>query len=123
MDEIVDHNRLDSALNQDDGIIMSKNGQRRHKSTTKGWEFLIKWKDGMQSWVPMVEVKESYPVQLAEYAKLHHLEDEPDFAWWVAHALRKRDQIISSVTTRVKNQTRKYGILVPTTVKEAFELD
>ena len=41
------------------------------------------------SWLPMVEVKESYPVQLAEYAKLHHLEEEPAFIWWVAHALRK----------------------------------
>ena len=62
MDEIVGHNKLDSAISKDDGIIMSKNGQRKHKATTKGWEFLIKWKDGIQSWVPIVEVKESYPV-------------------------------------------------------------
>ena len=123
MDEIIGHNRLDSAISKDDGIILSKNGQRKYKATTKGWEFLIKWKDGMQSWVPMVEVKEYYPVQLAEYVNLHHLEDESAFDWWVAHALRKRDQIILSVKTRVKNRTRKYGILVPTTVKEAFELD
>ena len=71
----------------------------------------------------MIEVKESYPVKLAEYAKVHHLEDDPAFVWWIAHALRKRDQIISSVNARVKDRTRKYGILVPTTVKEAFELD
>ena len=71
----------------------------------------------------MVEVKESYSVQLAEYAKLHHLEDEIAFVWWIAHALRKRDQITSLVKARVKDQTKKYGILVPTTVKEAFELD
>ena len=71
----------------------------------------------------MIEVKESYPVQLAEYAKLHHLEDEPAFVWWITRALRKRDQIISSVKVRVKNRTRKYGIMVPVTVKEAFDLD
>ena len=110
MDEIIGHNKLDSAIKKEDGFIISKSGQKKHKATTKGWEFLIKWKDGIQSWVPMIEVKESYPVQLAEYAKLHQLEDEPAFVWWIAHALRKRDQIISSVKERVKNRTRNYQV-------------
>ena len=104
MNEIIGHNKLDSAVKKEDGFIINKNGQKKHNATTKGLKFLIKWKDGIQSWVPMIEVKESYPVQLVEYAKLHHLEqDEPAFVWWIAHALRKRDQIISSVKARVKD--------------------
>ncbi len=37
--------------------------------------------------------------------------------------LKKRDQIISAVKARVKKRNQKYGIIVPRTVEEAFELD
>ena len=91
--------------------------------TTKGWNFLIRWKDGLQSWVPLVDLKELYLVQLAEYVKLCEREDEPAFAWWVPFALKKRDQIvISTVKARIKEKSRKYGFLVPMTVAEAYAL-
>ena len=123
LDEMIGHKKLDSAVPKSQGFIKSKNGQLKPRITTKGWEFLIKWKDGLQSWVPMIDIKESHLVQLAEYAKLLGIGDEPAFAWLIAHALRKRDQIISSVNAQVKKRTMKYGIIVPTTVKEAFNLD
>ena len=62
------------------GLVQSNNGQLKPRITTKGWEFLIKWKDGLQSWVPMIDIKESYPVQLTEHAKLQGIEDEPVLA-------------------------------------------
>ena len=123
LDEIIGHRKNSDALNKADGFVRSGNGQKKRRVTTKGWEVHVQWKDGLKSWVPMVDVKESYPVQLAEYAKMCMIDNEPAFAWWVPHTLKKRDQIISSVSQRVKKRTHKYGIEVPSTVEEAYELD
>ncbi len=51
---------------------------------------------------------------------------KPAFNWWVPHALKKRDRIISLVrkrTTHYLKRTHKFGIEVPKTVKEALALD
>ena len=81
MDDIIGHNKLDYVVDKADGFTETKSGQRKHKITNKGWEFLIKWKDGLQYWVPMLGVKEFFPIQLVEYIKLHRLEVELVFAW------------------------------------------
>jgi hypothetical protein len=67
-------------------------------------------------------VKDSYPVQMAEFAVENRLSEEPAFAWWVKHVLKKRDRIISK-TQRFWIKTHKYGIRVPNTVEEAIEID
>jgi hypothetical protein len=36
--------------------------------TTKGWKLLVEWKDGSTDLLPLKDLKESYPVQVAEYA-------------------------------------------------------
>ena len=81
------------------------------------------WKDGTESWVPLRELKESHPVQVAEYAIMAEIADEPAFAWWVPHTIKKRDQIISKVVSRSKKKTHKYGIEVPRDMRHALELD
>ena len=73
----------------------------------------MQWKDGCRSWVPMMDVKESYPVEMAEYATVKQISEEPAFAWWIPYTLKKRDQIISAVNCQVKKKTHKYGIEVP----------
>ena len=47
--------------------------------------------DGLRSWVPMMDVKESYPVELAENAMVKGIDDKPAFAWWIPYTLKKRD--------------------------------
>jgi hypothetical protein len=69
------------------------------------------------------DLKESNPVEIAEYVQLHGLSDEPAFAWWVPYTLKKRDRIIASVNARVKKKTHKYGIRIPQIVAEAYEID
>ncbi len=85
------------------------------------------WKDGSTSWERLADLKESHPIETAEYAVTKGLDHEPAFNWWVPHVLKKRDQIISLVrkwtTTRYLKRTHKFGIEVPTTVKEALALD
>ena len=85
LDEILDHKKLKNAVSKDEGYVKSKNGQKRRRITTKGWEFMVRWKDGLQSWIPTMGLKESYLVELAQYVTLVGINDEPAFAWWVPY--------------------------------------
>jgi len=80
-DEIIDHRADGTEIKQQDAFIVSKNGGKRRRETTKGWEMLLQWKDGSSSWETMKDVKECYPVQLAEYAHCQRISQEPAFAW------------------------------------------
>jgi hypothetical protein len=59
----------------------------------------VAWKDGLMSWVPppLKDLKESHPVEVAEYAIVNKILEEPAFAWWVKKVLHKRDCIIRKV--------------------------
>ena len=91
--------------------------------STEGWKICLQWKDGSSSWHPMIDVKNSFPVQLADYALYNKLQDKAGFSWWVKHTLKKRERIISFVHTRYAKRTHKFGIRVPMTVEEALVID
>ncbi len=61
------HERLGNAVSQKDAYITSKRGVRKLRQTTIGWRFLCKWNDGSSSWVALKSLKESNPVEIAEY--------------------------------------------------------
>jgi hypothetical protein len=73
--------------------------------------------------MPVDILKESNPVQVAEYVTARNITDKPTFAWWVPYDLRKQDVIVSAVTTRVRKTSHKYGIELSTFVKHAIEID
>ena len=123
LDEIIDHRKDETALSKSDGTILSANGQYRKRQTTKGWELLIKWKDGAETWVALKDAKESYPVEIADYSILRGIHDEPAFAWWIPSVIRKRAAIVSKVKSKYWERTHKYGIEIPKTIKRARELD
>ena len=97
LSEIVDHRKDGSAASKDDLFVTTKTGVMRRRQTTKGWKLLISWKDGSLSWVSRKEIKESNPVEIAESAVANEILEEPAFAWWARHVLRKRDRIIRKV--------------------------
>jgi hypothetical protein len=68
-------------------------------------------------------MKESHPVEVAEFAKAKGIDDEAAFAYWVPYTLRKRDAIIGAVKTRAQKTSQKYGIELPRSVKHAYEID
>ena len=71
-------------------------------------------------------LKESHPLQVAEFAFAAQIADEPAFNWWVSWVLKKRDRIISLVkrrSARYHKCTHKYGIEIPKTVEEAYAID
>jgi hypothetical protein len=123
MSEIIDHKKDGTAVSKDDGFETTKDGQQRPRRTTQGWKLLVTWKDGSSSWEPLKDLKESHPVQVAEYALTNKIVEEPAFAWWVKKVLRKRDRIIRKVKSRYWQRTHKYGVLVPKSVDEALRLD
>ena len=47
------------------------------KRTTKGWMLCVQWKDKSMSWEKLSDMKESYPVEVAEYATALGIQDEP----------------------------------------------
>ncbi len=49
--------------------------------------------------------------------------EEPAFAWWVPYVLRKRDVIVSAVNSGVCKTSHKYGIELPSSVKNAIEIN
>ena len=122
LDEIVGTRTDGNQVNQQDAFITTKSGTKRRVTTTKGWEISVRWKDGTTTWSKLKDIKDSYPAQMAEYAVENRISEEPAFAWWVKHVLRKRDRIISK-TQRHWLKTHKYGIRVPRTVEEAIQID
>jgi hypothetical protein len=101
----------------DDAKIPGTNKLRR---TTKGWQLLAEWRDGS---LDLADLKESYPVQVAEYAVNNKIASKPAFAWWVPHVLKKCDRIIKKVQKHYWKKTHKYGIKLPYSVEEALAID
>ena len=107
---------------QQDAFVITNSGTKRRRNTTKGWEFYIQWKDGSTIWNKLKYIKDSYPVQIAEYAVENRILEEPEFSWWTKHVLNKREQIITK-TQQYWVKTHKYRLRLPKTVKGAVEID
>ena len=122
-DQILDHRTDGTEVKIDDSFIKSKNGGRRRRETTKGWELLLQWKDGSTTWEKLKDLKECYPTQLADYATQCKLTNEPVFAWWISHVIKKRERIISKVKSKYWIRTHKFGFKIPKNVKEARMFD
>ncbi|KAI2502896.1 Reverse transcriptase (RNA-dependent DNA polymerase) [Fragilaria crotonensis] len=123
LSDIIDHRVLPDAIPQSQGTYVNTYGVKRRKTTTRGWELLVEWRDGSSDWVTLKDLKDSYPVELAIYATTHKLGDEPAFAWWVPYTLRKQKRILQKVKTKYWARTHKYGIRIPKSIKEAMEID
>ena len=77
----------------------------------------------VKQWCDLKDLKESHPIEVAEYAVTHKIDNMPAFAWWVPYTLKKRDRIILAVKSRIKRTTHKYGIEVLTSVEHAIAID
>ena len=80
-DKTINHRHTALALKHADIFIATSSGKRRLRETTKGWDILIRQKDGSTTWVLLKDTKESDPVKVSEYAVLTQIQEEPTFAW------------------------------------------
>ncbi len=70
-----------------------------------------------------MDLKESYPVQTAEFAISHGLDQKSAFCWWIPNTLKHCNRIISAIKTRYAKKTHKYGIQVLRNVEEAYLIE
>jgi hypothetical protein len=123
LDDIIDFRRDENAIDKADAFVIMRNGVRWRRQTTQGWQLLCQWKDGSTNWVALKDMKNSYPVQVAEYVKANGIDDEPAFAWWIPQTLRKRDRILSKTKSKYWQRTHKFGLRIPKTVAQAQAID
>jgi hypothetical protein len=83
----------------------------------------VEWKDGTTIWEHLVDLKESNPVEVAEYDVAKSFLDAPDFVWWDPHVIKKRSRIITDVTKLYHKHTHKFGIEVPKSWDDCVRLD
>ena len=121
-DVIIGH-RDGSELKEGDSWIKSANGVNRQIQTTIGWEVQLGWKDGQTTWHKLKDAKDSYPVQLAEYAVENKISELPAFRWWIPYVLKKRDRIIAKTKTCYWEKTHKYGFEVPQNYADCVRID
>ena len=92
------------------------NGRNSLRRSTVGWHLYVQWKDGSTSWQSLKDLKETYPIAVAQYAVAQEIDDDPAFNWWVHHVLHKREHIIALVkkrSTRFLKKTHMLGIELP----------
>jgi hypothetical protein len=124
-DSFVDYKSNWKAVTTDNQRIIH-NGHNSLCRSTVGWHLCVQWKDGSTSWQSLKDLKEAYPVAIAEYAVAQGIDDEPAFNWWVRAVLCKREHIIALVkkrSTRFLKKTHKFGIKVLRSVADAYSLD
>ena len=62
---------------------------------TKAQKSCLQWKYLSQTWVELKDMKESYPIEIAEYAVKNGFSDEPAFTSWVPYKIKNKKVIIN----------------------------
>jgi hypothetical protein len=127
---IIDYyRRNEDAVSKADQRRTNVNGHSYLHRSTAGWELCYEWRDGSTAWQKLSDLKESHPVETAEFALTHDLLEEPvSFNdWWAKSVLKRRERIIKQIKqrkSRYLRKTHKFGIEVPKSVEEAsYTLD
>ena len=93
------------------------------RETTKWWELYVRYKDGSSYYVTLKDLKNSYPVETADYAVANRIDQEPEFSWWIPHVIKKRKAVLNNAGSKYWQHIHKKGIYIPKTVQEALDED
>ena len=66
-EKIIDHHTKGQAISTENLYIHTPSVKNLRK-TTIGWEMCCRWRDGETSWVKLKDIKELYPLDVADYA-------------------------------------------------------
>ena len=122
LQDIVDHKFTGEAVKFADRYVYI-DGRRYPRKSTKGVLLLCQFKDGSTAWQRLADLKESYPIEIAEYAVSRGIDHEVAFAWWVPYVLKRRNRIIAAVCKRHAKKNYQFGIEVPTDLADAIRID
>jgi hypothetical protein len=78
------------------------------------------WKDGLSDWLPLKDLKDAHPVQIAEYAVANKI--EPTFNWWVHTVLQERNRNVAKVKQYWRTTHKKFSRRMHITVEEALAI-
>ena len=120
--EIIGHSKNIDAIDEANGFYETKTGSKRRVITTKGSDFQIKWASGDTTFIELKDIKQTNPIKISEYVLANQLEKDPEFAWWIRTALKRRDTMISKYSRRVRKKM-KFGIHLPATYEQAVQMD
>jgi len=99
LEDIIDYEKNEDAVPYENRFMISNNGNIHKRCTTKGWSLCVLWKDGSTSWESLKDLKESFPIQVAEYTVSQGLQDEPAFSWWVKATISRKNRIVKAMKT------------------------
>jgi hypothetical protein len=122
LEGVIDH-RTDGHAFAPADMYIKHGSNKKVRKTTKGWHLCAEWKDGTTSWERLADLKESSPIEVAEYAATKILIDNPGFIWCPPRVLKKCTRIIADVTKRYHKRTHKFGIEVPKSWDDCMRLD
>jgi hypothetical protein len=88
IDEIIDWEATDRALDESNKFQIGSNGNIHPKRTTQGWKLCVLWKDGSTSWETLAAMKEAIPTQVAKFSIDCNLQDRVAFKWWVPQVIK-----------------------------------
>ena len=98
--EVNEHKRDYSNITEVNDFIKSSHGKLHRKRKNHVYKLLVEWKYGSVDLVSLKDLEQSNPVELAEYAVVNEIRDEPDLNWWVKETLRRQDKIMSKVKSK-----------------------
>ena len=66
-----------------DGYLVDRKGRKSLKVMMGRWQFLCEWKCSLSDWVLIKDLKDSNPIEVAEYVVANWIQEELAFRWWV----------------------------------------
>ncbi len=76
---IVDHERTREAITMANKYFVTKTGTKQMRQTTVRGKFLVELANGSHQWIELKILKESNPIQVAEYAMARDIGEETCF--------------------------------------------
>ena len=78
--KIINHTWDVNSIEREYAFTKTTNGIKQRKMTIASWQLYIQWKYGSKYWVALKQINQSYPVELADYARRTNIDDGPAFA-------------------------------------------
>jgi hypothetical protein len=80
LDCLVDFDKSLTAISLADQYIVAK-GCPSKRCNTYGWKICCQWTDGSTTWESLKDLKESHPLEMAEYAITQGIDQESALNW------------------------------------------
>ena len=78
---IDDYRTDENAVSKKNQFIIGQNGRRSLRKTAAGWKLHLVLTNRATRWISLNDLKESNPVDVAEFVVAREIEDEPAFKW------------------------------------------